>query len=417
MKIKFLVALFFLFIPYLYSQTILKPQQVFDGENLHKNWVVVVENNHIAYAGAENGYSIPENAQIIELAHKTLMPGIIEGHSHILLHPYNETGWNDQVLKESPVERAIRATVHVKNSLMAGITSMRDLGTEGAGYSDVYIKKTIEEGIIPGPRLQVAGPAIVATGAYGPKGFYDAVHVPLGADEVSGKEEAIRTARRQLGNGTDVVKIYADYHWKPDAPSMPTFTVEEIKAMVDVAESAGTYATAHAITAEGMRRAIEGGVETIEHGDHGTPEVFQLMKEKGIALCPTVAAGDAIERYNGWRKGIDPEPERITSKKESFKNALKAGVTILFGGDVGVFTHGENYREMELLVEYGMKPIEVLKSATSINAKYFHMDKLGNLKKGYLADIIAVEGDPSQNIKTMENVSFMMKDGHIYKNE
>ncbi|MGB8705884.1 MAG: amidohydrolase family protein [Gillisia sp.] len=417
MKLKFLSLVFFLSISVSYAQTVLKPQQVFDGETLHKNWIVIVENNQITYAGPEKSTSIPEGAKIINLDGKTLMPGIIEGHSHILLHPYNETGWNDQVLKESPVERSIRATVHVKNSLMAGITTMRDLGTEGAGYSDVYIKKTIEEGIIPGPRLQVAGPAIVATGAYGPKGFYDAVHVPLGADEVSGVEEATRTARRQLGNGTDVVKIYADYHWKPGAPSMPTFTVEEIKAMVNVAESAGTYATAHATTAEGMRRAIEGGVETIEHGDNGTPEVFQLMKEKGIALCPTVAAGDAIERYNGWRKGIDPEPKRITSKKESFKNALKAGVTILFGGDVGVFTHGENYREMELLVEYGMKPLEVLKSATSINAKYFHMDKVGNLKKGYLADIIAVEGDPSEDIKRMENVGFVMKDGHIYKNE
>ena len=417
MKIKFLFLAFFLFIPYLYSQTVLKPQQVFDGESMHSNWIVVVEDNQITYAGPEKDATIPANAKIIDLNGKTLLPGLIEGHSHILLHPYNETNWNDQVLKESPVERSIRAAVHVKNSLMAGITTMRDLGTEGAGYSDVYIKKTIEEGIIPGSRLQVAGPAIVATGAYGPKGFYDGVQVPLGAEEVSGKEEAIRTARRQLGKGVDLIKIYADYHWKSGASSLPTFTVEEIKAMVSIAESAGTYVTAHAITPEGMSRAIEGGVETIEHGDNGTPEVFQLMKEKGVALCPTLAAGDAIERYKGWQKGSDPEPAKITKKRESFKNALKAGVTILFGGDSGVFMHGENYRELELMVEYGMKPLEVLKSATSVNAKYFHMNTLGNIKKGYLADIIAVNGNPSEDIKTMEKVSFVMKDGKIYKNE
>tara|TARA_R100000935_G_scaffold53228_1_gene80902 strand:+ start:674 stop:1927 length:1254 start_codon:yes stop_codon:yes gene_type:complete len=417
MKIKFLFVAFFLCSPYLYSQTVLKPQQVFDGESMHSNWIVVVEDNSITYAGPEKDATIPANAEIINLDGKTLLPGLIEGHSHILLHPYNETNWNDQVLKESPVERSIRAAVHVKNALMAGITSMRDLGTEGAGYSDVYIKKTIEEGIIPGSRLQVAGPAIVATGAYGPKGFYDGVKVPLGAEEVSGKEEAIRTARRQLGNGVDIIKIYADYHWKSGASSMPTFTVEEIKAMVDVAKSAGTYVTAHAITPEGMKRAIEGGVETIEHGDNGTPEVFKLMKEKEVALCPTLAAGDAIERYKGWQKGSDPEPAKITKKRESFKNALKAGVTILFGGDSGVFMHGENYRELELMVEYGMKPLEVLKSATSVNAKYFHMNTLGNIKKGYLADIIAVNGNPSEDIKTMEKVSFVMKDGKIYKNE
>jgi len=417
MKIKFLFVAFFLFIPYLYSQTVLKPQQVFDGESMHSNWIVVVEDNQITYAGPEKNATIPVNSEIINLEGKTLMPGLIEAHSHILLHPYNETSWNDQVLKESPVERSIRATVHLKNSLMAGITSMRDLGTEGAGYSDVYIKKTMEEGIIPGSRLQVAGPAIVATGAYGPKGFYDGVHVPLGAEEVSGKEEGIRTARRQIGNGVDLIKIYADYHWKSGAPSMPTFTVEEIKAMVNVAESAGTYVTAHAITPEGMRRAIEGGVKTIEHGDNGTPEIFQLMKEKDVALCPTLAAGDAIEGYKGWNKDTDPEPEKITAKKESFINALKAGVTILFGGDAGVFTHGENYRELELMVDAGMEPIEALKSATSVNAKYLHMDKLGTIKNGYLADIIAVNGDPLENMKTMENVSFVMKNGHIYKNE
>ena len=398
------------------AQMLLKPDRVFDGEALHENWVVLVENNSIGYAGDISGLKLPKNIKTIDLKGTTLMPGIIEGHSHLLLHPYNETEWNDQVLKESPVERAIRGTVHAKNSLMAGITTMRDLGAEGAGYSDVYLKKTIEEGIIPGPRLLVAGPAIVATGAYGPKGFHDGVTVPLGAEPVSGIDEAIKTVRRQLGNGADFVKIYADYRWTPGAPSEPTFLQEEINAMVQTATTAGKYVVAHASTPEGMKRAILGGVETIEHGDGATPEVLALMKEKGTALCPTLAAGDAILRYGGWKKERDPEPERITKKKKSFKLALESGVDIVFGGDVGVFPHGENYREMEMMVDYGMQPLDVLRSATTLNAKVFHLENLGKIKKGFLADIIAVEGNPTVDIIAMRKLQFVMKDGVVYKN-
>lgn len=398
------------------AQTLLKPDRVFDGNEIHENWVVLVEGNTISYVGALASLTKTKNIQEIDLQGATLMPGLIEGHSHLLLHPYNETDWNDQVLKESPVERAIRGSVHAKNSLMAGITTMRDLGAEGAGYTDVYLKKTIEDGIIPGPRLLVAGPAIVATGAYGPKGFHDGVQVPLGAEPASGVPEVIETVRRQLGNGADFIKIYADYRWTPGADSQPTFLQEEINAMVATATSAGKYVVAHASTPEGMRRAIDGGVETIEHGDGGTLELFKLMKEKGIGFCPTLAAGDAITQYNGWKKGTtDPEPERITKKKASFKLALEAGVQIIFGGDVGVFTHGENYREMELMVQYGMKPLDVLTSATSLNASIFHLDKLGKLEKGFLADIIAVKGNPLKDISVMKNVSLVMKDGVVYE--
>ncbi len=399
------------------AQTLLKPDRVFDGEEMNENWVVLVEGNTIIYVGEITGTKLPKNSKTIELRGTTLMPGIIEGHSHLLLHPYNETEWNDQVLKESPVERAIRGTVHTENSLMAGITTMRDLGAEGAGYSDVYLKKTIEEGIIKGPRLLVAGPAIVATGAYGPKGFHAGVTVPLGAEPVSGVDEAIRTVRRQMGNGADLIKIYADYRWTTGAPSEPTFLQEEIDAMVATATTAGKYVVAHASTPEGMKRAILGGVETIEHGDGGTMEIFKMMQEKGVALCPTLAAGDAILQYGGWKKGNDPDPERIVKKKRSFKLALESGVDIVFGGDVGVFPHGQNYRELEMMVEYGMQPSDVLKSATSLNAKVFHLDSLGKLEKGFLADIIAVEGNPFKDIKKMRDVKFVMKDGEIYKNE
>lgn len=415
MNMRTLVIVFFWFIISLAnSQTLLKPDRVFDGNEIHENWVVLVEGNKITEIGPATKVRVPKNTKEIILKGKTLMPGLIEGHSHVLLHPYNETVWNDQVLKESPVERSIRATNHVENSLLAGVTTMRDLGAEGAGYSDVYIKKTINEGIIIGPRLLVAGPAIVATGAYGPKGFHDGVQVPLGAEEASGND-VIKTVRRQLGNGADLIKIYADYRWKPGAVSQPTFTLDEIKLMVEVAESAGSYVVAHASTPEGMRRAILGGVETIEHGDGGTTEIFNLMKEKGVGFCPTLAAGDAIMQYNGWNKGIDPEPARISQKRKSFKLALQSGVDIVFGGDVGVFAHGENYKELELMVEYGMTPIKALQSATSLNARVFHLDNLGLLKKGFLADIIAVDVDPTKEIKAMRNVTFVMKDGVVYK--
>lgn len=409
--------LFFLVLTTLttYGQTLLQPDRVFDGEEMHSEWVVLVEGNEIRYVGKVTDLRLPKNTKKIALKGATLMPGLIEGHSHMLLHPYNETSWNDQVLKESPVERAIRGTVHAKNSLMAGITTARDLGAEGAGYTDVYLKKTIDEGLVPGPRMLVAGPAIVATGAYGPKGFHDGVQVPLGAEPASGIEEVIKTVRRQMGNGADFIKIYADYRWTSGAPSEPTFLQEEIDAMVAAATTAGKYVVAHASTPEGMRRAIKGSVETIEHGDGGTLEIFELMKEKGVALCPTLAAGDAIMQYNGWNKGTDPEPERIRNKKKSFRLALESGVDIVFGGDVGVFTHGENYREMELMVDYGMKPLDVLKSATAGNANIFHLERLGKLQEGFLADIIAVEGNPIDDITNMRKVNFVMKNGEIYK--
>ena len=392
----------------------LKADRVFDGNDFHTGWVVEVSGNEIVYAGPERRGRFD---QVIELPGHTLMPGLIEGHSHILLHPYNETNWNDQVLKESVAERSARAVNHLRASLMAGVTTMRDLGSEGAGYADVGLKQAIEKGVIPGPRLLVAGKAIVTTGSYGPKGFHEGVSVPLGAEPADGYDDLVRVTRDQIGNGADFIKVYADYRWSPERTAAPTFTVTELKTIVEVAQSSGRYVVAHASSAEGMRRAIEAGVETIEHGDEGTQELFELMKERGVAFVPTIAAGDAITQYQGWQKGRDPEPERIKHKRTSMKLALESGVTILFGGDVGVFPHGENVRELELMVDYGMDIPEVLKAATSVNARTFHLDKLGELKTGFLADVIAVKGDPSKQINDLRNVTFVMKDGVIYKND
>lgn len=391
---------------------ILKPERVFDGKAMHDNWIVAVTGNTIMYAGPNK--TIRTDTTIV-LAGQTLMPGLIEGHSHILLHPYNETSWNDQVLKESVAERSARAVNHLRASLMAGVTTIRDLGSEGAGYSDVGMKMAVEKGVIPGPRLLVAGKAIVATGSYGPKGFHEGVTVPLGAEPADGFDDLIRVTRDQIGHGADFIKVYADYRWGPDGTAQATFTVEELKTIVEIAETSGRYVVAHASSPEGMKRAIEAGVETIEHGDGGTLEIFQLMAEKGIGFCPTVAAGDAISQYSGWKKGTDSEPSRIIAKKKSFELALQAGVKIVFGGDVGVFPHGENSRELELMVEYGM-PIELaLISATYGNAEMFHLDGLGQLKKDFKADIIAVEGNPLNDISLLKKVSFVMKDGEIYK--
>ena len=411
------VIIFFLFSlsNTLSAQILLKPDRVFDGLQMHEDWVVLVQNTTIAYAGPADWVNPDPAGEVIDLEGMTLMPGLIEGHSHLLLHPYNETPWNDQVLKESPAERAIRGAVHAKKSLMAGITTMRDLGSEGAGYADVALKKTIVEGIIPGPRLLVAGPAIVATGAYGPKGFHEGVSVPLGAEPASGIPEVIATVRRQLGGGADFIKIYADYRWTPGAPSQPTFLQEELEAMVAAARSAGKYAVAHASTPEGMKRAILAGVETIEHGDGGTAAVFELMREQGVVLYPTLAAGDAIERYRGWSGR--PDTDRIRRKKESFRLALESGVVIGFGGDVGVYPHGENYRELELMVAYGMQPLEVLRAATSVNAKTFHLGNSGQIREGFLGDLIAVPGDPGKDIKALRQVSFVMLNGKVVRRD
>lgn len=395
---------------------LLKPDRIFDGQEMRTGVWVMVKGNHITQVRNAADMKVPPNTRIIELKGMTLMPGLIEGHSHLFLHPYNETSWNDQVLGESRAERTARAVVHAKATLMAGFTTVRDLGTEGAGYDDVGLKTAIIKGVIPGPRMLVATRAIVATGSYQPKSPTDNVYTQ-GAEEADGPEGITHAVRSQIGHGADIVKIYVDYRWSPEGTAAPTFTEDELKAAVVAAKSSGRIVAVHSSTEEGMRRAIAAGVNTIEHGDGGTPELFQMMKDKGIALCPTLAATEAIAMYfHGYKKG-GPETEAITRKREMFSMALKSGVTICMGGDVGVFPHGDNAREMILMADYGMKPLDVLKSATLVNATVFGLKDLGSIKPLFLADLVAVEGNPAEDIKAVKQVKFVMKDGVIYKQE
>jgi len=381
---------------------LLKPAHIFDGESaqLHDNWVVLVRGQKIEAVGAASDVKAPADAKLINLPGMTLMPGLIEAHSHILLHPYSETVWNDQVAHEALSLRVARATNHLRSELMAGFTTLRDLGTEGAGYADVGLKQAVNQGIIPGPRLFVATRAIVATGSYGPKGYAPEWNVPQGAEEASGPEELTRVVREQIGKGADWVKLYADYRWGAGG-AHATFTLDEMKVAVEVAKSAGIPVAAHSTSTEGARRAILAGVDTIEHGDGLTPELFRMMKERGIALCPTLAVASAATMEN---------------KKRVFKEALDAGVTIASGSDVGVFAHGDNAREIETMVAWGMPTVDALRSATSIDARVLHLeDKIGRVKSGLFADLIAVEGDPTRDVSVLRHVQFVMKDGAVYK--
>lgn len=399
--------------------TVLVPDAVLDGVSPipHRRWIVVVTGNSITYAGPAAGGPNPAGAKRVNMPGLTLLPGLIDAHVHFFLHPYNETSWDDQVLRESLALRVARATAHARNTLLAGFTTVRDLGTEGAGYADAGLRQAINSGIIPGPRYLIASKAIVATGSYAPARTNYSYLPPLGADEAD--LTTLQTViRNQIGNGADWVKLYGDYRWGPGGEARPTFTLEEMKIAGVTAHDSGRELVVHATTPEGMRRAAIAGARTIEHGDEGTREVFNMMAKAGVALCPTLAATEAVQSYRGWRKGIDPVPDAVVRKHRAFAAALAAKVTICTGSDAGVFTHGENVRELELMSEYGMRNADVIRSATSVTARVLGMGGLiGRIAPGLRADIIAVEGDPILTVSALRRVRFVMKDGLVFRND
>jgi imidazolonepropionase-like amidohydrolase len=398
---------------------LLEPAQVWTaGEPLHTGWVVLIEGKEIKAVGPRGSVTVPANAEHIALPGMTILPGLMDLHSHLLLHPYNEKLWDAQVLTEPPAYRTVLATKHAEATLMAGFTTLRDLGTEGAGFADVGIKRAIDEGVIPGPRLWVVTRAIVATGAYGPavRNYRPDIALPQGAQEVTGEAEAVAAVREQAARGADWIKIYADYRTGPGGETRPTFTQAELNAMVAAAHDTGRPVAVHAESDEGMRRAALAGVDTIEHGDEGTEATFRLMAERHIAYMPTLTAVEGYAEYfHQYTRGGAPTSE-MEQAARAFSLARKAGVTIGCGSDVGVFTHGDNWRELAWMVRDGMTPVEALTAATATDAAVLRMSKdLGGLHPGMLADVIAVAGDPTQKIEAVKDVHLVIKDGVVYR--
>jgi len=388
---------------------ILDPQ----GEKLLEGQAILIEEGKIRKVGPAAELAPPPGAKVLDLGGLVVVPGLIDLHTHLLLHPYDEAPWETQVLKEALELRTLRAVPAARATLRAGFTTIRDLGSEGAGFADVALRDAIRGGLVEGPRIFASTRALVASFSYGPSGFDPRWDVPRGAQQVTGPDAMRRAVRQQIAAGADWIKVYADYRRTPGARSTPTFTVEEMHAAVLEARSAGLPVSAHASTAEGIRRAVLAGVRTIEHGSEADEAALKLMREHEVTLCPTLAASEAMARYAGWKPG-QPEPERMRADRLLIARALKIGVSIACGSDAGVFAHGQNAREIELMAEYGMGPAGALRSATIEAARVLDRgQELGRIAPGFTADLIAVRGNPLGDPRALENPVLVLKEGRV----
>mgnify|MGYP000735615658 CR=1 FL=1 len=400
--------------------TAIRCGKFFDGKtlSLESGVTILIEGNRILFVGKEP--AIPPGSKVIDLSGATVMPGLIDAHTHMFLHGMR---YEDAILKKSQQYRAIWATVSARKQLLAGFTTIRDVETEGAGYGDVALRDAINDGIVMGPRMQCATRALSITGGYTPYGFSPDVEIPKGAQLADGIDGVRKAVREQITNGADLIKITATGGVLSFAKNgqNPQFSLDEAKAIVDTAHDYGMKVAAHAHGDEGMQRAILAGVDSIEHGTYMSDETMRLMKEKGTWYVPTISAGVFVGEMAA-KPGYYPEIVRPKALavgpliQATFGRAYKAGVKIAFGTDAGVFPHGRNAREFELMVGAGMPPLEAIQSATRNAAELLgESANLGGLSSGKYADLVAVEGDPLEDITRMQSMAFVMKGGVVYK--
>jgi len=404
--------------------TVIRAGTLIDGRSqaARRDQVIVVRGNRIESVGDTASTKIPEGANVIDLSRATVLPGLIDSHTHIFLQGEDpaEGGYDAQLLMQGLAFRAARATVAARRALVQGFTTIRDVETEGAGYGDVGIKQAIEKGYIPGPRMFVVTRAISTTGGYNLEGYAPEVEVPKGAQIVDGPVEARKAAREQLDHGADWIKVYMTHRSWLDKDgnlfSQPTLTLEEIRAIVDEAHGWGKKVACHAYNGVGLHRALDGGCDSIEHGLELDDRAIAQMVKQGTWLCPTMSV-----YYDHWSPADTPAGKRDRKRVElhgpSLRKAVRAGVKIAFGTDVGGFSWNEPIaKEFARMVEFGMTPMAAIQSATSKGAEMLGMSgEIGVVAPGAYADIIAVPGDPLKNVADLETVQFVMKDGKVFE--